>query len=61
VRKSQSQGRTSVEAKQLTLTEGQRLTLSDDDLEVEGKVHFAEEEHLWVAVIDWDAIRRRSA
>jgi hypothetical protein len=36
-------------------------TLSDDDLEVEGQVHFGEEEHLWVAVIDWNAIRQKSA
>ena len=47
--------------KQLTLSEGLRLTLSDDDLEVGGEVHFAEEEHLWVAVIDWDAVRQKSA
>lgn len=48
-------------AKRITLTEGLHLTLSDDELEVEGEVHFSEEEGLWVAVIDWDAIRQRSA
>jgi len=47
--------------KRIALEEGLSLTLSDDELEVEGEVHFAEEEHLWVAVIDWDAIRQRSA
>jgi hypothetical protein len=46
--------------KQLTLFEGLRLTLSDDELEAEGIVTFAEDERLWVAVIDWGAIRRRS-
>jgi hypothetical protein len=47
--------------KRILLSEGLRLTLSDDDLEVEGDVHFAEDEQLWVAVIDWNAIRQRSA
>ena len=46
--------------KAITLSEGLRLTLSDDELEVEGDVHFAEDERLWVAVIDWDAVRVRS-
>jgi hypothetical protein len=48
-------------AKGITLREGLKLTLSDDELEVEGKVHFAEDERLWVAVIDRDAIRQKSA
>lgn len=47
--------------KRITLIEGLQLTLSDDELEVEGDVHFAEEEYLWVAVIDWDAVRQREA
>jgi hypothetical protein len=47
--------------KRIILTEGLQLTLSDDDLEVEAVVHFAEDERLWVAVIDWNAIRQRSA
>jgi len=47
--------------KGITLTEGLRLTLSDDELEVEGEVRFAEEERLWVAVVDWQAMRQRSA
>jgi hypothetical protein len=47
--------------KRIILEEGLHLTLSDDELEVEGQVHFGEEEHLWVAVIDWDAIRQKSA
>ena len=37
--------------KGIMLKDGLRLTLSDDELEAEGVVHFAEEEKLWVAVI----------
>ena len=40
------------------LKEGLCLTFSDDDLEADGEAHFAEDERLWVAVIDWDAIRQ---
>lgn len=47
--------------KRITLLEGLPLTLSDDELEVDGEVHFSEDERLWVAVIDWDAIRQMSA
>jgi hypothetical protein len=47
--------------KQIVLGEGLRLLISDDELEADGEVHFAEEEHVWVAVIDWDSIRPRSA
>ena len=46
--------------KGITLKDGLHLTLSDDELEAEGEVHFAEEEKVWVAVFDWDAIRQRS-
>jgi hypothetical protein len=46
--------------KGITLKNGLRLTLSDDELEADGEVHFTEEEKPWVAVIDWDAIRQRS-
>jgi hypothetical protein len=38
------------------LREGLRLTLHDEELEVEGEVHFSPEEHLWVAEIDWNAV-----
>ena len=33
------------------------LRLYSEELEVEGRVHYSPEEHLWVAAIDWDAIR----
>ena len=44
----------------ITLRDGLPLTLHDDELEVDGEVCFSPEEHLWVAAIDWDAIRPRS-
>ncbi|MBI1927975.1 hypothetical protein HYR99_27500 [Candidatus Poribacteria bacterium] len=42
---------------QIALQEGQSLVLYSEDLEVGGVVQHSEEENLWVAVIDWDAIR----
>jgi hypothetical protein len=41
----------------ISLHEGLELIVYDGDLEVEGKVRFSQEEHVWVAVIDWEAIR----
>ena len=41
----------------IVLKEGQSLILYSEDLEVEGVVRYSPEENLWVAVIDWDAIR----
>ena len=54
---------------QVELREGLVLTLYSDDLDdkgrldellVDGVVSFSEEEHCWVASIDWDAIRHVS-
>ena len=42
---------------QISLREGQPLILYSEDLEVDGVIQYSEEERLWVAVIDWDAIR----
>jgi hypothetical protein len=42
---------------QIILREGLILTLYSEELEVEGRVHYSTEEHLWVAAIDWEAIR----
>jgi len=42
---------------QISLREGQPLVLYSEDLEVDGLVQYSEEENLWIAVIDWDAIR----
>ena len=41
----------------ISLTEGQSLILYSEDLEVDGVVRYSPKENLWVAVIDWDAIR----
>ena len=41
----------------IVLKEGQSLILYSEDLEVDGVVRFSQKENLWVAVIDWDAIR----
>jgi hypothetical protein len=40
----------------IELWDGQPLTLYSEDLEVNGVVQYSDEEHLWVALIDWDAI-----
>ena len=54
---------------QVELHEGLVLTLYSDDLDdkgdfdellVDGVVSFSEEEHCWVAAIDWHAIRHAS-
>ena len=41
----------------ISLTEGQALILYSEDLEVDGVTRYSPKENLWVAVIDWDAIR----
>ncbi len=41
----------------IVLLSGQSLIIYSEELEVEGVVHYSEEEKLWTAVIDWDAIR----
>ena len=42
---------------QVELQEELTLTLYSEELEVEGRVQYSTEENLWVAAIDWDAIR----
>jgi hypothetical protein len=42
---------------QIVLRDGLLLTLYSEELEVEGQVQYSTEENLWVAVIDWDAIK----
>ena len=46
-----------IERQKIVLRNGQTLMIYSEDLEVEGVVHYSEEEKLWTAVIDWDAIR----
>lgn len=41
----------------ISLQDGQLFIFYSEDIEVEGVVQYSEEENLWVAVIDWDAIR----
>ena len=41
----------------LGLTEGMPLTLYMEDIECSGTATFSHEENIWVAVIDWDAIK----
>jgi len=39
------------------LENGLHVTLHDEELEADGEVVYSENEHIWVAKIDWDAIR----
>jgi hypothetical protein len=42
----------------LRLENGLRIVVSDhDELEADGEVMYSEEEHIWVAKIDWNAFR----
>jgi hypothetical protein len=45
----------------ILLHEGLLLTLYSEELEVEGRVQYSTDENLWVAMIDWDAIREDEA
>ena len=42
---------------QIVLRDGITLTVYSEELEVEGVVHYSTDENVWVAVIDWGAIR----
>jgi len=44
----------------LRLADGLRVILHDDDLEADGEVVFSADEKIWVAKIDWRALRRIS-
>lgn len=46
-----------LERQKIVLRNGQTLMIYSEDLEVEGVVHYSEEEQLWTAMIDWDAIQ----
>ena len=43
----------------IVLRDGLPLTFYSEELEVEGVVHYSTDENVWVAVIDWRAIRDR--
>jgi len=42
---------------QIVLRDGVRLTLYSEELAVQGVVEYSTDEHLWVAVIEWHAIK----
>ena len=42
---------------QIVLREDLPLILYSEELEVEGVAQYSTDEHIWVAVIDWSAIR----
>ena len=42
---------------QIVLRDGVCITLYSEELEVEGVVEYSTDEHLWVAIIDWRAIK----
>ena len=46
---------------QITLSKGLVLTLYSEDVEVEGEVQFSTYESIWVAQIDWNAVRQFDA
>ena len=45
---------------QIVLRENLPLILYSEELEVEGVAQYSTDEHIWVAVIDWNAIRDAS-
>lgn len=45
----------------LRLIDGLRVTVYDEELEADGVVCRSADEHIWVARIDWDAVRPRAA
>jgi len=41
----------------LRLAEGLRVVVHDEELEADGVVTYSADERVWVAVIDWNALR----
>lgn len=39
------------------LVDGLRIVVTDEELEADGEVVYSTDEHIWVAKIDWNAIR----
>ena len=46
-----------LERQKIVLRNGQSLIIYSEELEVESVVHYSEDDQLWTAVIDWNAIR----
>jgi hypothetical protein len=45
---------------QVVLQDGLLITLYSEELAVDGNVQYSTDENLWVAVIDWNAIREEA-
>ena len=41
----------------LILRDGLRVRVHDEELEADGEVRYSTDEHIWVAEIDWAAVR----
>ena len=41
----------------LTLRDGLKVLVHDEELEADGEVRYSADEHIWVAEIDWAAVR----
>ena len=46
-----------IKRQKIVLQDGQLLIIYSEELEAAGVVHYSEEEKLWTAVIDWNAIQ----
>ena len=44
-------------SQKITLCDSQHIVLYSEELEVDGIVQYSDEEEIWVAIIDWNAIR----
>ena len=42
------------------LANGLHVTIHDEELEADGEIEFSADERIWVAKIDWDAVRHVS-
>jgi hypothetical protein len=40
------------------LQDGLKLRVHDEELEAEGEVHYSSDERIWVAQVDWNAVRQ---
>ena len=48
---------TDLKRQKIAMQNGQSLIIYSEALEIAGVVHYSEEEKLWTAVIDWNAIQ----
>ena len=46
-----------IKRQEIVLQDGQSLIIYSEELETTGVVRYSEEEKLWTAVIDWNAIQ----